>query len=114
PRARSAKYVTPSTCDYIHPRGVHLYLQQTGSTDPTRTWVFTKPDRTQFFFDEDGFQSAIVDKNRNTMSFVSERRKSNTKPTKSLRYITDAAGRRTLTLDYFDKGEASYPYVDDA
>jgi RHS repeat-associated protein len=107
------KDCTPSTCDYTHPRGVHLYLQQTGSADPTRAWVFTRPDRTQFFFDEDGFQSAIVDKNGNTQSFTYERRKSNNKPTKFLRYITDPAGRRTLTLDYYDKGEATYPYVDD-
>ncbi|MFG2102520.1 DNRLRE domain-containing protein [Micromonospora echinaurantiaca] len=109
---RDVKDCTPSTCDYTHPRGVHLYLQQTGSGDATRAWVFTKPDRTQFFFDEDGFQSAIVDKNGNTMSFVYERRKSNNKPTKFLRYITDATGRRTLTLDYYDKGD-SYRYIDD-
>ncbi|NUT32082.1 MAG: DNRLRE domain-containing protein [Hamadaea sp.] len=109
---RAVPDCTASTCDYTHPRGVHLYLQQTGSTDPTRTWVFTKPDRTQFFFDEDGFQSAIVDNNGNTMSFTYERRKSNNKPTKFLRYITDPSGRRTLTLDYFDKGEP-YTYIDD-
>ena len=109
---RDVKDCTPTTCDYTHPRGVHLYLQQTGSPDPTRAWAFTKPDRTQFFFDEDGFQSAIVDKNGNTMSFTYERRKSNNKPTKFLRYITDAAGRRTLTVDYFEKG-ASYKYIDD-
>ncbi|HEX6683897.1 MAG TPA: polymorphic toxin-type HINT domain-containing protein [Candidatus Limnocylindrales bacterium] len=110
---RDAKDCTPSTCDYKHPRGVHLYLQQTGSADPTRTWVFTRPDRTQFFFDDDGFQSAIVDKNGNTLSFTYERRKSNNKPTKFLRYITDPDGRRTLTVDYYEKGEATFPYVDD-
>ncbi|MEO3799389.1 DNRLRE domain-containing protein [Nonomuraea sp. B1E8] len=99
-------------CAYKNPRGVHLYLQKTGSTDPLRQWVFTKPDRTQFFFDDEGFQSAIVDKNGNTMSFTYERRKSSNKPTKFLRYITDAAGRRTLTLDYYAKGQ-DYTYIDD-
>ncbi|GAA2401209.1 hypothetical protein GCM10010404_68750 [Nonomuraea africana] len=110
-----------TTCDYTHPRGVHLYLQQ---VDPQvyypdreltsqRRWVFTKPDRTQFFFDEEGFQSAIVDKNGNTMSFTYERRKSNNKPTKFLQHITDAAGRRTLTLDYYAKGQ-DYAYINDA
>lgn len=109
---RDVRDCTPSTCDYVHPRGVHLYLQQTGAADPTRTWVFTKPDRTQFFFDDEGFQSSIVDKNGNTMSFVYERRRSNNKPTKFLKYITDAAGRRTLTVDYYAKGDP-YTYVDD-
>ncbi|GGO71486.1 DNRLRE domain-containing protein [Nonomuraea cavernae] len=109
------------TCAYTHPRGVHLYLQR---VDPSsfppeqrelaeqRRWVFTKPDRTQFFFDGEGFQSAIVDKNGNTMSFGYERRKSANKPTKFLQFITDAAGRRTLSLTYFEKGQ-DYTYIDD-
>ncbi|WP_214324798.1 DNRLRE domain-containing protein [Nonomuraea sediminis] len=107
------KDCTPATCDYTHPRGIHLYLQKTGSADPLRQWVFTKPDRTQFFFDDEGFQSAIVDKNGNTMSFTYERRRSNNKPTKFLQYITDAAGRRTLSLDYYAKGQ-DYTYINDA
>ncbi|MFI7440573.1 DNRLRE domain-containing protein [Nonomuraea indica] len=106
------KDCTPATCDYQHPRGVHLYLQRTGSADPLRQWVFTKPDRTQFFFDDEGFQSAIVDKNGNTMSFTYERRRSNNKPTKFLQYITDAAGRRTLSLTYYKKGQ-DYTYIGD-
>ncbi|MGV9774294.1 DNRLRE domain-containing protein [Streptosporangium sp. NPDC003464] len=111
---------TYATCDYTHPRGIHLYLQKVDPASFTdrelaaqRTWVFTKPDRTQFFYDQEGFQSAIVDKNGNTMSFAYERRRSNNKPTKFLQHITDAAGRRTLTLDYFKKGQ-DYTYVNDA
>ncbi|MEV6868092.1 DNRLRE domain-containing protein [Streptosporangium subroseum] len=107
------KTCTPATCDYTNPRGVHLYLQKTGSADPLRQWVFTKPDRTQFFYDEEGFQSAIVDKNGNTMAFTYERRKSNNKPTKFLTYITDAAGQRTLSLTYYAKGQ-DYTYINDA
>ncbi|TMR06831.1 RHS repeat protein, partial [Nonomuraea turkmeniaca] len=111
----------PNTCDYVHPRGVHLYLQRVPesaslpdrySRDPARQWVFTKPDRTQFFFDEEGFQSAIVDKNGNTMAFTYERRHSNNKPTKFLQYITDAAGRKTLTFNYYAKGQ-DYTYIED-
>ncbi|MEU9887503.1 DNRLRE domain-containing protein [Sphaerisporangium sp. NPDC051011] len=115
-----ASVCTPAVCDYTHPRGVHLYLQRVAdpnnparvSPDPSRQWVFTKPDRTQFFFDDEGFQSAIVDNNGNTMSFTYERRKSNNKPTKFLQYITDAAGRRTLSLTYYKKGQ-DYTYIDD-
>ncbi|MEU0566878.1 DNRLRE domain-containing protein [Nonomuraea sp. NPDC005983] len=111
---------TPSKCGYKNPRGVHLYLQRVPddrypdypTDDPQRQWVFTKPDRTQFFFDDEGFQSAIVDKNGNTMSFTYERRRSNNKPTKFLQYITDATGRRTLTFDYYAKGQ-NYTYIND-
>ncbi|MGP3956480.1 DNRLRE domain-containing protein [Nonomuraea sp. 3N208] len=120
PEGTDTSTCNPSTCAYTNPRGVHLYLQQVAraddatrrSTDPLRQWVFTKPDRTQFFFDSEGFQSAIVDKNGNTMSFSYERRRSNNKPTKFLQHITDAAGRRTLTLDYYAKGQ-DYTYIDD-
>jgi YD repeat-containing protein len=103
---------TPTTCDYVHPRGLHLYLQRTGSADPTRTWVFTAPDRMQFFFDAEGYQSAIVDKNDNTMSFVYEQRRSNNRPTKFLQRVVDAVGRHTLQLDWWTKGE-SYTYITD-
>ncbi len=41
--------------DYDHPLGVHLYLQKTGSSDTSRAWVVTRPDRTQFYFDVDGY-----------------------------------------------------------
>ncbi|WP_162606077.1 DNRLRE domain-containing protein, partial [Jiangella aurantiaca] len=98
--------------DYDSPAGVHLYLQRTGDTDPTRAWVMTSPDRTQFYFDADGYQSAVRDKNGNELLFTYEQRKSNNKPIKFLRYITDPSNRQTLTVDYFTKGQA-YSWVDD-
>ncbi|MER7112845.1 RHS repeat domain-containing protein, partial [Streptomyces sp. NPDC000229] len=41
-------------------------------------------------------------------------RKSNNKPTKFLTYITDPAGRQTLTVDYWTKGQSGYQYVNDS
>ena len=107
-----------SKWDYDHPKGVHLYLQKVAEppdnkTSVARAWSLTRPDRTQFFFDDEGFQSAIRDKNGNETLFTYEERKSANKPVKFLQYITDAAGRRTLTLDYFEKGQA-YSYINDA
>ncbi len=101
-----------SIWDYDHPAGVHLYLQRTGSTDASRAWVMTRPDRTQVFFDADGYQSAVADNNGNELLFTYEQRKSNNKPIKFLRYLTDPAGRQTLTIDYYAKGD-SYSYIDD-
>lgn len=99
-----------STWYYQRPAGVHFYLQKDGS-QAERQWVMTRPDRTQFFFDGEGFLSAIRDKNGNEMLFTYEEKKSNNKPTKFLKYITDPTSRQTLTLDYYDKGD-DYSYFD--
>ncbi|OAH13198.1 tRNA3(Ser)-specific nuclease WapA precursor [Streptomyces jeddahensis] len=102
------------------PAGVHYLLQQGSGVDCTpdkdgdpKAWSLTRPDRTQFFFDCDGYLTSITDKNGNTQTYTYEERKSNNKPVKFLRYITDPAGRQTLTVDYYAKGD-SYAYINDA
>ncbi|MFB7222260.1 DNRLRE domain-containing protein [Streptomyces sp. NPDC056227] len=102
------------------PAGVHYLLQQGSGVDCTpdkdgdpKAWSLTRPDRSQFFFDCDGFLTSIADKNGNTQSYTYEERKSNNKPTKFLRYLTDPAGRQSLTVEYYAKGQ-SYPYINDA
>ncbi|GII56068.1 hypothetical protein Pth03_44570 [Planotetraspora thailandica] len=105
-----------ATSEWKAPAGVHYYLQRQvvcdSKTEESRAWVMTRPDRSQFFFDCDGYLSAIVDKNGNTQEYVYEQRHSNNKPIKFLRYITDPAGRQTLTVDYYTKGQ-NYTYIDD-
>ncbi|PTX53681.1 YD repeat-containing protein, partial [Melghirimyces profundicolus] len=106
----------PDTTDettwyYDSPAGVHFYLQKDGSKEE-RQWVMTRPDRTRFFFDGEGFLSAIRDKNGNEMLFTYEEKKSRNKPVKFLKYITDPASRQTLTLEYYQKGE-DYTYFDE-
>ncbi|MEV6491585.1 polymorphic toxin-type HINT domain-containing protein, partial [Actinoplanes sp. NPDC051633] len=96
--------------DYDSPAGVHLYLQRNGDSDPMRKWVMTRPDRSQFFFDSDGYQTAVVDKNGNDLRFTYERVKIGNRNTGVLKYITDATGRRTLTFEYFNTGDA-YDYL---
>ncbi|MCW3840636.1 DNRLRE domain-containing protein, partial [Micromonospora yasonensis] len=104
--------------EWKSPKGVHLYLQKHSSvdckpnTDEPKAWVLTRPDRTQFFYDCEGFLSSIVDNNGNEMLFTYEERKSNNKPTKFLKYLTDPTGRITLTIDYYAKGQ-SFDYIDD-
>jgi YD repeat-containing protein len=101
---------------WVHPKGVHLHLQRLVScgpnTEESRAWSMTSPDRTSFFFDCDGYLSSIEDNNGNVMSFTYEVRRSQNKPTKFLRYITDPTGRQTLTVDYWEKGD-TYDFIDD-
>ncbi|NUT33989.1 MAG: DNRLRE domain-containing protein [Hamadaea sp.] len=98
------------------PKGVHLYLQRhvvcDAKTEESRAWSMTRPDRTQIFYDCDGYLSSVEDNSGNLMTFTYEVRRSQNKPTKFLRYITDAVGRQTLTVDYWAKGD-TYDYVND-
>lgn len=102
------------------PAGVHYKvtakagLDCTPDKDPVPdAWTLLRPDGTRFYFGCDGYLTSIVDKNSNTQTYTYEERKSNNKPTKFLTYITDPAGRQSLTVEYYKKGDASYDYIDD-
>ncbi|WP_382054208.1 DNRLRE domain-containing protein [Streptomyces atrovirens] len=102
------------------PAGVHYQVSMkpgldcTPAKDPVPdAWTLTRPDGTRFLFGCDGYLTSAVDKNGNTQTFTYEERKSNNKPTKFLRYITDPAGRQSLTVDYYDKAEATSPKIED-
>ncbi|WP_258308210.1 DNRLRE domain-containing protein [Streptomyces sp. NWU339] len=102
------------------PAGVHFRLESKPgldckpSADPVPdAWTLTRPDGTRFLFGCDGYMTSAVDNDGNTQTFTYEERKSNNKPTKFLRYITDPVGRQSLTVDYYEKGDASYEYIDD-
>ncbi|MFF3288106.1 DNRLRE domain-containing protein [Streptomyces sp. NPDC003023] len=102
------------------PAGVHYKAEMKSGLDckPTKdpvpdAWTLTRPDGTRFLFGCDGYMTSTVDRNGNTQTFTYEERKSNNKPTKFLKYITDPAGRQSLTVDYYNKGDDSYEYIDD-
>ena len=102
------------------PAGVHFRLSAkpgldcTPAKDPVPdAWTLTRPDGTRFLFGCDGYQTSVVDKNGNTQTFTYEERKSNNKPTKFLKYVTDPTGRQTLTAAYYTKSETSSPKIID-
>ncbi|MFF3350618.1 DNRLRE domain-containing protein [Streptomyces sp. NPDC002779] len=102
------------------PAGVHYLLRQNTAVDckpssdgDPRAWSLTRPDRTQFFFDCDGYLTAVVDKNGNTQTYTYAERKSNNKPVKFLTYIEDPAQRQSLTVDYYTKADTSSPKIID-
>ncbi|MBP2183817.1 golvesin C-terminal-like domain-containing protein [Amycolatopsis magusensis] len=98
---------------YDSPAGVHLYLQYLPDGKEDRRWVFTTPERTQFFFDGQGYHTATVEKNGNTMSFTYERALLGNRNTGVLQHVTDATGRRTLTLDYYQQGDVFSYFLGD-
>jgi len=106
-----------TTSQWDSPPGVHYFLQQVGTCDPSgktqnpRAWLLTRPDRTQFYFDCQGYQTAVIDRNGNEADFTYTSKTSNNKPIKFLDYITDPTGRQALTLSYYHKGD-SYQYID--
>ncbi|MFE7327436.1 DNRLRE domain-containing protein [Streptomyces sp. NPDC057565] len=102
------------------PAGVHYKVTMKSGLDCTPNkdpipdaWTLTRPDGTRFVFGCDGYMTSAIDKNGNTQTFTYEERKSNNKPIKFLRYITDPAGRQSLSVDYYLKGDASFDYIDD-
>ncbi|MFE6176483.1 DNRLRE domain-containing protein [Streptomyces sp. NPDC056464] len=103
------------------PAGVHFKLAAKAGLDCTPAkdpvpdaWTMTRPDGTRFLFGCDGYLTSVVDRNGNTQTYTYEERKSNNKPTKFLKYITDPAGRQSLIVTYWEKGQNGYQYVNDS
>ncbi|SED95492.1 RHS repeat-associated core domain-containing protein [Streptomyces sp. TLI_105] len=109
-----------ATSSWKAPAGVHFRLTAKAGLDCTPlkdpvpdAWTLTRPDGTRFLFGCDGFMTSMVDKNGNTQTFTYEERKSNNKPTKFLKYVTDPAGRQSLTVAYYTKADSSNPKIID-
>lgn len=102
------------------PAGVHYLLREGAGVDckpnadgDPRAWSLTRPDRTQFFFDCDGYLTSVVDKNGNTQTYTYAERKSNNKPVKFLTYIEDPAQRQSLAVEYYTKADTNSPKIID-
>ncbi|MFD4829424.1 DNRLRE domain-containing protein [Streptomyces uncialis] len=103
------------------PPGVHYRLARKAGVTCTPdqdtvsdAWTFTRPDGTRFRFGCDGYLTETVDNNGNTQEFTYEERVSNNRTIKFLTYVTDPANRQSLTVDYWEKGDAAYEYINDA
>lgn len=103
------------------PAGTHLYLRVASTTDPTRKWAFTRPDRTTFYYDEDGYPTGVEDLNGNRLAFTLETTPPGEDPggpKKRVVKVTDAAGtvaspapNRSFAIEYFSKAEAKKAQV---
>lgn len=103
------------TNSWDSPPGVHLFLQGSACKPQdtnARAWKMTRPDRTTYYFDCEGYPTAQIDPNGNQATFSYTSRQSQNKPEEFLDEITDPLNLQTLTLTYFQKGDASYSYID--
>ncbi|HEX7743839.1 MAG TPA: Ig-like domain-containing protein [Micromonosporaceae bacterium] len=101
------------TTTWTEPPGVNLYLRTTTDPDANRRWALTRPDNVTFYFDPDGFPTAVVDRNGNTLTFTLEDTPGGEDPggpKKRVTRVTDAAGR-AFTIDYYSKDEAKKAHV---
>ncbi|MGR4880792.1 DNRLRE domain-containing protein [Streptomyces sp. LARHCF249] len=108
-----------ATSAWKAPAGVHFKLAAKAGLDcqPTKdpvpdAWTLTRPDGTRFLFGCDGHLTSLVEKNGNTQTYTYEEHKNGGKPARYLKYITDPAGRQSLTVEYYLKQDATYEYID--
>jgi RHS repeat-associated protein len=104
------------------PPGVHLYLRSvtTDTTNP-KYWAITRPDRTTFYFNSDGYPTFVTDKNGNTISYTLMAVQPGDDPGGPkfhVTNVTDASGQganpaphRSFNVSYFTKATARKPQI---
>ncbi len=95
------------------PAGVHLYLRVFSTSDSTRKWALSRPDRTTFFFDKDGYPTSVQDKNGNRITYTLQATPPGEDPggpKKRITAVTDAGGRK-YAIDYYSKADAKKAQV---
>ncbi|NIK56120.1 DNRLRE domain-containing protein [Kribbella shirazensis] len=98
---------TPSLLTYTRPPGVGLDLTRDLTADADHQWVFTRPDGTRFYFNQDtGRQTSVVDRNGNTMTYAYD-------TSGRLTTVTDASNRQVLTLGYEPGGTRKLVWIRD-
>ena len=98
---------------FTEPPGVNLYLRSIPTNPDSRRWALTRPDNITFYYDVDGFPTAVVDRNGNTLTFALEDTPSGDDPggpKKRITHVTDAGGRN-FTIDYWTRDEAKTAHV---
>lgn len=98
---------------FTEPAGVNLCLRSVPGNPAARRWALTRPDKVTFFYDTDGFPTAVVDRNGNTLTFTLQDTPPGEDPggpKKRITQVTDAGGR-SFEIDYWSKDEAQKAHV---
>lgn len=98
---------------FTEPPGVNLYLRSVPTNTADRRWAATRPDNVTFYYDTDGFPTAVVDRNGNTLKFNLQTTPPGEDPggpKKRVTSITDPGGRN-FTIDYYSRAEAKKAHI---
>jgi RHS repeat-associated protein len=98
---------------WTEPPGVNLYLRSIATNPADRRWALTRPDNVTFWFRDDGFPTAVTDRNGNTVTFTLEQTPPGEDPGGPkwrITRITDPGGR-AFTVVYWSKDEAKKAHV---
>jgi RHS repeat-associated protein len=95
------------------PAGIHLYLRQYSTTDTSKWWALTRPDRATFFYDKDGYATSAVDANANATTFTETAIAPDDDPDYSKQHVTKVtdAGGRSFTISYYTKSDSRKPQI---
>ena len=117
----TGKQAADGTVFWEEPSGVHLYLRTFSTTDATRRWALTRPDRVTFFYDSEGYPTSIEDRNGNRITFTLAAVPPGEDPggsKKRVVTVTDAAGigttpapNRAYQIQYYSKADARKPQI---
>ncbi|WP_112261414.1 DNRLRE domain-containing protein [Lentzea terrae] len=98
---------------WAEPPGVNLYLREIRTNPADRRWAVTRPDAVTYWFNDDGYPTAVTDRNGNTIVFELE----DTPllddpggPRKRIKRVVDPGGRG-FVIDYWTKDEIRKPHV---
>ena len=103
------------------PAGVHLYLREYSTTDTTKKWALTRPDRVTFFYDNQGYPTGVEDADGNRLHYTLTAVDAGDDPgapKMRVTAVTDAAGlggspaaNRTFNITYYTKADAKKPQI---
>jgi YD repeat-containing protein len=102
------KFTLQSGGYYAAPAGINLYLRQSSTTDTTRWYALTKPNGTTYYFDQTGYQTAVVDSNGNTLAITQTTITAGNDAyglAKHATAVTDQGGR-SFTIGYYGSTDA--------
>jgi RHS repeat-associated protein len=98
---------------WAEPAGVHLYLRHYSTTDTTKAWALSRPDRVTFFYNDEGYPTSVQDANGNTITFTESAiapADDPGGPKWHITKVTDAAGR-SWNITYYTKNTAKKPQI---
>ncbi|MEV4315002.1 DNRLRE domain-containing protein [Actinocrispum sp. NPDC049592] len=106
-RLRFDRVVANGQVRWQEPPGVNLYLRELKNSTPDRHWAVTRPDEVTYWFDQDGYPTAVTDRNNNTTTYELEKvppLEDLFGPAKRIRRVVDPGGR-AFTIDYYSRDE---------